>query len=289
MLSRRLIVCLDVQGARVVKGTRFQSLRDVGDPVELAERYEAAGADEIVFLDISASADERATLLEMVNRTAARLFIPLTVGGGIRSVADVSRALRAGADKVSMNSAAVARPELITECAERYGAQCVVASIDAKREGDGWLVRTRGGRSGTALDAVEWARECAARGAGEILLTSIDRDGVRGGYDLELTRSVSRTVNVPVVASGGAGTAEHVVDAFRVGEADAALVAGILHDRITTVAELKEAMQGAGIPTRIAATREANMDPRFRGDDGEGSPVIPAKAGIHVSRARGRS
>lgn len=252
MLARRMIVCLDVQGARVVKGTRFESLRDVGDPVELAERYEAAGADEVVFLDIAASPDERATLLEMVSRTAERLFIPLTVGGGIRDVADVARALQAGADKVSINSAAVARPELITECAERYGAQCVVASIDAKREGDRWVVRTRGGRSGTTLDAVEWARECAVRGAGEILLTSIDRDGVRSGYDVGLTRAVSRAVSVPVVASGGAGSAEHVVDAFRVGEADAALVAGILHDGVTTVSELKRAMRDAGIPTRSA-------------------------------------
>ncbi len=252
MLARRVVVCLDVQGARVVKGTRFESLRDVGDPVELAGRYEAEGADEIVFLDISASPDERATLLETVSRTAERLFIPLTVGGGIRSVDDVSRALQAGADKVSINSAAVTRPELISECAERYGAQCVVASIDAKRDGDAWRVRTRGGRSGTALDAVEWARECAARGAGEILLTSIDRDGVRNGYDLELTRTVSHAVNVPVVASGGAGRAAHVVDAFRVGEADAALVAGILHDGLTTIGELKREMRKSGIPVRSA-------------------------------------
>ena len=289
MLSRRVIVCLDVQGARVVKGTRFESLRDVGDPVELAERYEAAGADEIVFLDISASSDERATLLEMVSRTAERLFIPLTVGGGIHSVDDVSRALQAGADKVSINSASVVRPELITECAERYGSQCVVASIDAKREGDGWLVRTRGGRSGTALDAVEWACRCAELGAGEILLTSIDRDGVRRGYDLELTLAVSRSVTVPVVASGGAGSAEHVVDAFRLGEADAALVAGILHDGVATVAELKRAMQDAGIPVRIGSMPTSNMDPRFRGDDCERSLVIPAKAGIHVSRTRSTS
>ena len=250
MLARRVIVCLDVQGARVVKGTRFESLRDVGDPVELAERYEAAGADEIVFLDISASPDDRATLLETVNRTAERLFIPLTVGGGIRSVEDVSRALQAGADKVSINSAAVVRPELLGECAARYGAQCVVASIDARREGGSWLVRTRGGRSGTALDAVEWACRCAELGAGEILLTSIDRDGVRGGYDLELTRAVARAVNVPVVASGGAGSAEHVVDALRDGGADAALVAGILHDGVTTVAALKRALTDAGIPVR---------------------------------------
>ena len=289
MLSRRVIVCLDVQGARVVKGTRFESLRDVGDPVELAERYEAAGADEVVFLDIAASSDERATLLEMVSRTAERLFIPLTVGGGIRSVEDVSRALQAGADKVSINSAAVARPEFITECAVRYGAQCVVASIDAKRSGNGWLVRTRGGRSGTALDAVEWARQCAELGAGEILLTSIDRDGVRGGYDLELTCAVSRAVKVPVIASGGAGSAEHVVDAFRLGEADAALVAGILHDRVATVAELKNAMRNAGIAAWIGPMPTSNVDPRFRGDDETPLSVIPAKAGIHVPRTRSNS
>lgn len=252
MLARRVVVCLDVQGARVVKGTRFESLRDVGDPVELAERYEAGGADEMVFLDISASHDERATLLDIVRRTAARLFIPLTVGGGIRSVDDVSRALQAGADKVSINSAAVARPELLTECAARYGEQCVVASIDARHEGDAWLVRTRGGRAGTTLDAVEWARECAARGAGEILLTSIDRDGVRGGYDIALTRAVASVVNVPVVASGGAGCAEHVIEAFRDGNADAALVAGIVHDGITTVSAIKEAMRNAGLPVREA-------------------------------------
>ncbi len=285
-LTRRVVVCLDVQGGRVVKGTRFESLRDVGDPVELAERYEAEGADEIVFLDIAASADERDTLLDVVSRAARRLFIPLTVGGGVRSVEDVSRALQAGADKVSINSAAVVRPELITECAERFGAQCVVASIDAKREGNGWLVRTRGGRSGTTLDAVEWARECAVRGAGEILLTSIDRDGVRGGYDIELTRAVARVVSVPVVASGGAGSAADVVAAFREGGADAALVAGILHDGVTTVAQLKEAMREAGIAARASGDPGVQMDPRFRGDDDIASvipaPVIPAKAGIHV-------
>jgi len=286
MLARRLIACLDVQGARVVKGTRFESLRDVGDPVELAGRYESDGADEVVFLDIGASPDERATLLEMVHRAAEHLFIPLTVGGGIRGVEDVSRALRAGADKVSINSAAVARPELITECAERYGAQCVVASIDAKRDGERWLVRTRGGRSATVLDAVEWARECAERGAGEILLTSIDRDGVRSGYDLELTRAVSRAVSVPVVASGGAGSAADVVNAFRVGGADAALVAGILHDGVLTVAELKRAMRDARIPTRVGAVPTANVDPRLRGDD-RAKTVIPAQAGIHLPRAGG--
>ena len=253
MLTRRVVVCLDVRGGRVVKGTRFVSLRDVGEPVELAERYEAEGADEIVFLDISATAEERSPLLDIVRRTAARLFIPLTVGGGVRSVDDVSRALRAGADKVSINSAAVARPELLTECAERFGAQCVVASIDARREGSAWLVSTRGGQRATALDVVEWARECAARGAGEILLTSIDRDGVRDGYDLDLTRAVSAAVSVPVVASGGAGSAEHVVQVLREGGADAALVAGILHDGATTVAAIKQAMQSGGLSVRLAA------------------------------------
>lgn len=253
MLTRRVIVCLDVRGGRVVKGVRFESLRDVGDPVELAERYEAAGADEIVFLDISASAEERATLLDLARRTAERLFIPLTIGGGVRTADDMARALRAGADKVSVNTAAVARPALLTEAADRFGAQCVVASIDAKRRGSGWCVHTRGGRTPTDLDAVEWARECVARGAGEILLTSIDRDGVRTGYDTALTRAVADVVPVPVVASGGAGSAAHVVAILRDGGADAALVAGILHDGETTVEAIKRAMREAGLAVRSAA------------------------------------
>src|SRR5215217_3469000 len=190
MLTRRLIVCLDVKGGRVVKGTQFVNLRDVGDPVALASRYEAEGADEVTFLDISASEEERSTLLELVRRTAEQLFIPLTVGGGVRTVDDVGRALRAGADKVSINSAAVTNPALLTACAERFGSQCVVASIDARREGERWRVYTRGGKSPTDLDAVAWARECVRRGAGEILLTSIDRDGARSGYDLALTQAV---------------------------------------------------------------------------------------------------
>ncbi|MFP2962740.1 HisA/HisF-related TIM barrel protein, partial [Myxococcus sp. 1LA] len=194
MLTRRLVVCLDVKGGRVVKGVQFEGLRDVGDPVELARRYEAEGADEVTFLDISASAEERDTLWELVRRTAEQLFIPLAVGGGVRTVEDVGRALRAGADKVSINSAAVASPALLTACAERFGAQCVVASIDAKREGERWRVYTHGGRKPTDLDAVAWARECVARGAGEVLLTSIDRDGARQGYDLALTRAVSDAV-----------------------------------------------------------------------------------------------
>lgn len=253
MLTRRLIVCLDVAGGRVVKGVQFESLRDVGDPVVLAERYEREGADEIVFLDISASAEERATLLDLARRTAERLFIPLTIGGGIRTADDVGRALRAGADKTSLNSSAIERPEVLTEAADRFGAQCVVASIDARREGDSWRVYSRGGRVATALEAVSWARECVARGAGEIMLTSIDRDGARIGYDLELTRAVADAVSVPVIASGGAGDARHVLDALGSGGADAALVAGILHDGVTTVGEIKALLAAHHVPVRRAA------------------------------------
>jgi cyclase len=253
MLTRRLIVCLDVQGGRVVKGVRFEGLRDVGDPVELAARYEAEGADEIVYLDIAASAEERATLLELARRTAERLFIPLTIGGGIRTVDDVAAALRAGADKVGLNSAAVRRPEVLSEGAERFGAQCIVASIDAKWDDGRYRVYTHGGRTPTELEAVSWAAECARRGAGEILLTSIDHDGSRDGYDLELTRAVAAAVPVPVIASGGAGNAAHVRDAIAGGHADAALVAGILHDGQVTVAQLKVAMRAGGLPVREAA------------------------------------
>ncbi|WP_205522614.1 imidazole glycerol phosphate synthase subunit HisF [Myxococcus eversor] len=250
MLTRRLIVCLDVKGGRVVKGVRFEGLRDVGDPVELALRYEQEGADEVTFLDISASNEERDTLLDLVRRTAERLFIPLTVGGGVRTADDVGRALRAGADKVSINSAAVARPEVLTECAERFGAQCVVASIDARKDGSGWRVHTHGGRKPTELEAVAWARECVARGAGEVLLTSIDQDGARSGYDLELTRAVADAVDVPVIASGGAGNAEHVREGLTRGGADAALVAGILHDGLTTVGAIKSLLRESGLPIR---------------------------------------
>lgn len=253
MLRKRLVVCLDVKDGRVVKGTNFVGLRDVGDPVELAVRYEAEGADELVFLDISASHEARGTLFDLVRRTAERLFIPLTVGGGVRSVDDVGEALRAGADKVSVNSAAVRRPELLTECADRYGAQCVVASIDGKWDGSAWRAYVKGGREATALDAVEWARECERRGAGEILLTSIDRDGARTGYDLAFTRAVAQAVSVPVVASGGAGSAAHVCEVLQQANASAALVAGILHDGVTTVHELKDAMARQGIPVRRAA------------------------------------
>jgi cyclase len=248
-----LIVCLDVDNGRVVKGTQFVGLRDVGDPVELATRYEAEGADEIVFLDITATHQGRGTTLELARRTAERLFIPLTIGGGIDSVESMSAALRAGADKVGVNSAAVRRPELITEGADRFGAQCIVASIDAKRDGDRWRVYVAGGRTPTERDAVEWAMECAERGAGEILLTSIDRDGARVGYDLELTRTIAAAVSVPVIASGGAGTAAHVRAAIAEGGADAALVAGILHDGTTTVRALKDAMRAANLPVREVA------------------------------------
>jgi cyclase len=252
MLTRRLVVCLDVRGSRVVKGVQFVDLRDVGDPIELATRYEAEGADEVVFLDISATAEERATLLDVARRTAERLFIPLTIGGGVRTADDVALALRAGADKVSINSAAVARPALLTEAAARFGAQCIVASIDAKRDGDRWRVHVAGGRIRTDLDAVDWARQCAALGAGEILLTSIDRDGARSGYDLGLTRAIVDAVDVPVVASGGAGNADHVSTVLRDAGAAAALVAGILHDRTTTVRAIKDRMTADGIATRAA-------------------------------------
>lgn len=253
MLTRRVIACLDVRGGRVVKGTAFVGLRDVGDPVELAQRYEAQGADEICFLDISASPEERATALDVVQRTAERLFVPLTLGGGLRTVADVTAALRAGADKVSLNTSAVATPELLTEAAARFGSQCVVASIDARRENGRWTVWTHGGRTPTGLDAVAWAVECTRRGAGEILLTSIDADGGRNGYDLTLTRAVSAAVDVPVIASGGAGHADHLIDAVREGGADAVLLAGILHDGVVGLDTLKQAMADSGLAIRRSA------------------------------------
>ncbi len=250
-LRPRVVVCLDVKDGRVVKGTNFVGLRDMGDPVELAARYEAEGADEICFLDISASREDRGTLLDTVRRTAEVLFIPLTVGGGVRSADDIGPLLRAGADKISVNSAAVRTPTLLTEGSRRYGAQCIVASVDAAREEDGsWRHWTHGGKTPTGLDAVDWAARCAELGAGEILLTSIDRDGVRSGYDLELTRAVADRVDVPVVASGGAGDASHLRDAFVEGHASAALLAGILHEGLTTVGALKTALRGWGVEVR---------------------------------------
>ena len=246
----RLIPCLDIKDGRVVKGTNLVGLRDAGDPVELAAHYEAQGADEIVFLDITASSDQRLPVVELARRVAEVLFIPFTVGGGIREVEQVRAALLAGADKVSLNTAAVQRPELITEAAGVFGAQCVVVAIDAKRQGDHWEVTTHGGRTFTGLNAVKWAQEAVSRGAGEILLTSMDGDGTRQGYDLELTRAVAEAVSVPVIASGGAGNAGHLVDAVQTGKADAVLLAGILHDGLTTVQVLKQEMQELGLSVR---------------------------------------
>jgi len=246
-------VCLDVRDGRVEKGTRFVNLRDVGDPVGLAARYEAEGADEIVFLAISASVEGRGTLLDVARPTAEKLFIPLTIGGGVRSAADVAQVLRAGADKVAMNSAAVRNPEVLSEASAMFGAQCVVSSIDARMIDGSWRVVTHGGRTATGLDAIQWARECERLGAGEILLTSIDRDGSRNGYDIELTCAVADAVSVPVIASGGAGSAHDVVSVIQSGHADAALVAGILHDGTTTVSELKTYMRESLLPVRNAA------------------------------------
>ena len=252
-IGRRVIACLDVDGGRVVKGTRFRALRDIGDPAGLAAHYESEGADEITLLDISASHERRDQALEAVRRTADRLFIPLTVGGGIATVAHIEAALRAGADKACVNTAAVRRPALIDEVATRFGAQCVVASIDARRSDGRWVVCVEGGRMTTELEAVAWANECAARGAGEILLTSIDRDGTRSGYDIGLLDAVSAAVDVPVVASGGAGHAAHLRDAIVLGGADAVLVAGMVHDGTTTIRTLKAALSAASIPVREVA------------------------------------
>jgi cyclase len=246
-----VIPCLDVDKGRVVKGTNFVDIRDAGDPVELAARYEAEGGDELVFLDITASHEKRDTIVELARRTAHDVFIPFTIGGGIRSVADAQAVLDAGADKVSVNSAAVQRPELIGELAEVFGAQCVVLAIDARaRNGSGYEVFTAGGRVASGLDAVVWAREGAERGAGEILLTSMDRDGTEDGYELTLTRAVADAVDVPVIASGGAGEPAHLVDAVERGGADAVLCASIFHYGAYTVHEAKDAMRAAGIPVR---------------------------------------
>jgi cyclase len=252
MHTKRVIPCLDVDGGRVVKGTGFVDLRDAGDPIELAQRYDAAGADELVFLDITATHHKRDTVVELARHTADEVFIPFTIGGGIRSVEDAQAVLDAGSDKVSVNSAAVARPELIDELAEQFGAQCVVLAIDAKRGADAWEVHVAGGRTPTGRDVVEWAREGVARGAGEILLTSMDRDGTNSGYDLELTRAVAKAVDVPVIASGGAGELDDLVDALQAG-ADAVLCASILHYGHHTVAEIKAHLGAAGIPVRPVA------------------------------------
>lgn len=252
MSLKRVIPCLDVDAGRVVKGTNFIDIRDAGDPVELAERYDAEGADELVFLDITASHEKRDTIVDLCRRTADNVFIPFTIGGGIRSVEDAQAVLDAGADKVSVNSAALKRPELLTELAENFGAQCVVVAIDAKRasDGEGYGVYLNGGRIPVERDAVEWAAEAAGRGAGEVLLTSMDRDGTADGYDLELTRLVAEAVPIPVIASGGAGKLEHLSAAILEGHADAALVASIFHYGQHTVAEAKTEMAAAGIPVR---------------------------------------
>ncbi len=255
MLTKRIIPCLDVAAGRVVKGTRFLQLRDAGDPVELAAFYNQAGADELVFLDITASAEHRQTMVDVVARTAAEVFIPLTVGGGIRSTEDMRRLLRAGADKVSINTAAVQNPDLIRAGAERFGSQCIVLAIDARRvpgtAPPRWEVFTHGGRRPTGLDAVEWAVRGVALGAGEILLTSMDRDGTRDGYDLELTAAVSQAVPVPVIASGGAGALEHLYEVLTRGRADAVLAASIFHYGEYTIRQAKEYLAARGVPVRL--------------------------------------
>jgi len=252
MLTRRIIPCLDMQGGRVVKGVRFANLRDAGDPVALAAFYSAEGADEVVFLDIAASAEERGTLEEAVRATAEGVSIPLTVGGGVRAVEDVRRLLLAGADKVAVNTAAVRQPDLITAAAERFGSQCIVVAIDAKQVARGrWEVYTHGGRRPGGVDAVEWARRAAELGAGEILLTSIDRDGTRDGFDLELTRAVAEAVSVPVIASGGAGSVAHLYQVLTAGGADAALAASIFHDGDLRIGQVKRALAAWGVPVRL--------------------------------------
>ena len=259
MLAKRIIPCLDVTGGRVVKGVNFLELRDAGDPVEIAARYNEQGADELTFLDITASSDGRDLILHIIEAVASQVFIPLTVGGGVRTVDDVRRLLNAGADKTSFNSAALARPQVIQEVSQRYGAQCIVVAIDAKRRlghdmlarGEGWDVYSHGGRKNTGLDAVAWARQMAEHGAGEILLTSMDRDGTKAGFDLALTRAVSDAIDVPVIASGGVGTLGHLADGIRLGGADAVLAASIFHYGEFTVGQAKAHLAICGIPVRL--------------------------------------
>src|SRR5262245_44846390 len=249
MHFKRVIPCMDVDGGRVVKGTRFIDIRDAGDPVDLAAHYDATGADELVFLDITATSDKRATVVELARRAADEVFVPFTIGGGVREVADAQAVLDAGADKVSVNSAAVARPELVAELADVFGAQCVVLAIDAKRRDDGFEVYVAGGRTPTGRDAVAWAREGVERGAGEIMLTSMDRDGTKDGYDLALVSAISSAVEVPVIASGGAGSPSHLVEGFEAG-ADAVLCASIFHYGEYTIPEVRSALRDAGVPMR---------------------------------------
>ncbi|MCX7749410.1 MAG: imidazole glycerol phosphate synthase subunit HisF [Clostridia bacterium] len=253
MLTKRIIPCLDVHGGRVVKGVNFVNLRDAGDPVEVAAVYDKAGADELTFLDITASSDARSIMLDVVQRVAEQVFIPFTVGGGIRSVEDFREILKAGADKISVNSAALKRPELISEAAWRFGSQCVVVAIDAKRKADGtgWEVYLNGGRINTGRDAVEWAVEAEKLGAGEILLTSMDCDGTKNGYDIPLTRAISSRVKIPVIASGGAGTMEHFYDAVTEGQADAVLAASLFHYKEMEIVDLKKYLREKGIEVRL--------------------------------------
>ena len=251
MLTKRIITCLDVRNGEVVKGICFKQLKGVGDPPELASAYQAQTADEIVFLDITASLDARDTMLDVVQKTAEQLFIPLTVGGGIRSFADVRKTLSRGADKTSINTAALSNPKLITECSDAFGSQCIIVAIDAKRVGDSWQVHTHSGTKPTGTDAIEWAKEVCERGCGEILLTSMDADGTKMGYDIELTKKVVRSVNIPVIASGGCGTIEHIIDVLKNGEADAALAASIFHYGQHTVREVKAILAKEGIPVRM--------------------------------------
>ncbi|MBS0337728.1 MAG: imidazole glycerol phosphate synthase subunit HisF [Proteobacteria bacterium] len=250
-LAKRVIPCLDVTAGRVVKGVNFVSLRDAGDPVEIARRYDEQGADELTFLDITASSDGRDIILHVIEAVAARVFIPLTVGGGVRKVEDVRRLLNAGADKVSINTAAVQNPELVREASGKVGNQCIVVAIDAKQHGDHWEVYTHGGRNPTGLDAVDWARQMEAAGAGEILLTSMDRDGTRNGFDLGLTRAVSDAIGIPVIASGGVGSLEHLAEGVLAGHADAVLAASIFHFGEYTLAEAKEYMRSRGVEVRL--------------------------------------
>jgi cyclase len=258
MLAKRVIPCLDVRAGRVVKGVQFLGLRDAGDPVECARRYDAEGADEITFLDITASHEQRGTLLEVVARTADAIFVPLTVGGGVRTADDVRALLAAGADKVSINSAAVTTPDIVRRCSDAWGSQAIVAAIDAKKRtsGPGWEVFIHGGRTATGLDAVEWAIELARLGAGEILLTSMDRDGTSAGYDLVLTRAVSDAVPVPVIASGGVGTPDHLISGLIEGHASAVLAASIFHDGTCSIGEAKRALARAGVPVRLTGDAE---------------------------------
>ena len=251
MFTKRIIPCLDVNNGRVVKGVNFVDLKDAGDPVEIARAYDAAGADELVFLDITASCEERDTDVDMVRQVAANVFIPFTVGGGIRTVEDFRKLLREGADKISVNSAAIDRPELITEAAEKFGSQCVVVAIDAKRRQDGgWNIYKHGGRVDTGIDGIEWAKMVEKLGAGEILLTSMDCDGTKAGYDIELTRAIADAVSVPVIASGGAGTLEHFYDALTEGGADAALAASLFHYKELEIRQVKDYLAGKGISVR---------------------------------------